>query len=59
MNSLTGRVASGYAGHKNEQQKSLRFMNLTISHYDFHGHRLRLQMALKQQLQTMLNTSLN
>ena len=34
MNSLIGRVASGYAGHKNEQQKRFLFMNVTVSHYD-------------------------
>ena len=34
MNSLIGRVASGYAGHKNEQQQRFLFMNVTVSHYD-------------------------
>ena len=34
MNSLIGRVASGCAGYKNEQQKRFLFMNMTVSHYD-------------------------
>lgn len=35
VNSLIGRVASGYPRHENEQEKDLLFMNLTLSHYDW------------------------
>lgn len=47
VNSLIGRVASGYPGHKNEQVKRLLFMNLTVSHYDWTWTQTEVENSIK------------
>lgn len=47
VNSLIGGVASGYPGHKNEQEKRLLFMNLTVSHYDLTWTRIEVANSIE------------
>jgi hypothetical protein len=59
MNSLIVRAASGNPGYKNEQEKRLLFMNLTVSHYDLTWIQIEVANSIEAAAANSLKTSLN